>query len=202
MKTNLTLRNLTPLITLLALLFSTQVFAQPANDDCSGAIEFTIAPDEASCVEVPGTTIDATGSTEPADVCSGSWFGDDVWFKFTTGATLPEGSIIMKVNFGTEGADLPYVGMAVYESCGANEIPLLCFSDDAAEKNQLALYKGSLMTNHTYYLRIWSGGSINDESGTFRVCGYESPPDEDVVLWDGGQFDGGLQGLDNCRNFS
>ena len=194
MKTNLTLQNLTPLLLLLTFLFSKQILAQPANDDCTGAIEFTIGADEASCVEVEGTTVGATESSEPTSVCSGSWFADDVWFKFTTGSTLPEGSIVMKVNFGTEGADLLFVGMAVYESCGTNEIPILCFSDDVAEKNQLALHNGTLMTNHTYYLRIWSGGSPNDNTGTFRVCGFEAPPEEDIVLWDEGQFDGGLQG--------
>lgn len=192
MKTNFTLRRLTPLLTLVALLFSIHAYAQPANDNCSTATEITLAADEASCVPVTGNTVGATQSNTPTSVCSGSWFADDIWFKFTTGATIPDGSVVIKTEFGSVSGDVPAVGMAIYESCGMSEIPLSCFSSAEPEDNSLLVFSGSLMPNHTYYVRIWSGVSPNANSGTFRVCAYYNPPSTDVVLWDGGQFDGGL----------
>ena len=194
MKTNLTLRIFSTLLTLCALLFSVEVFAQPPNDECVDAIEFTIAADEASCVEVDGDTNGGTGSTEPASVCSGSWFGDDIWFKFTTPATVPNGALIIKSNFGTEAGDVLSVGMAIYESCDAGAEPLACFSSADPAENQLLVFSGNLLADATYYVRIWSGGSPTDNSGTFRVCGFWEEGSDDVVLWDGGQFDGGLNG--------
>ncbi len=193
MKTNLTSKNLIPSFTFVVLLFSTPFFAQPANDDCSGAFEFTIAADEASCVPVNGNTVGATGSTIPSNVCSTSWFGDDIWFKFTTDSNLPEGAIIIKAFFGTETGDIQAVGMAIYDTCSVEANPIFCFSSDDPNENQLEpFFTGNLLTDHTYYVRIWSGLSPNDNSGTFRVCGFYEPPSDDVVLWDGGQFDGGM----------
>ncbi len=200
MKTNLTLRNLTPLFTLLALLFSTQVFAQPANDDCANAFAVTIGVDEANCVPVEGSTVDGTPSTTPSSVCSGSWFGDDIWFSFTTGSTIPDNSITIKAFYGTEPGDLGQAGMGLYESCDLDAVPLTCFSD-APGRTTIEPYACQLIPNNTYYVRVWSAPGVNDNSGALRLCVFNSPPpppETDVILWGGnpgeGDFDGGLNG--------
>lgn len=61
------------------LFLSLMAFAQPANNNCAGAI---VLMPSASCVPVSGTTASATQS-QPA--CSGS-ANDDVWYTFTANA--------------------------------------------------------------------------------------------------------------------
>ena len=182
----------------LGLLMTANVmFAQPANDDCSGAIALTVAPDEASATPVAGTTSGATGSTSPTSVCSGSWFGDDVWYTFSTGATAPANGVTIKATAST-GSIFQPLGMAIYLGCGANEVPIACMSQTADDFMTLPF----LQSNMTYYVRMWSGGSATNNSGAFDIIVYENYVDPnqpvDVVLWGAnpgeGDFDGGLNG--------
>jgi len=170
---------------------SSTAFAQPANDDCANAVSFTLADDEASLVEAAGSTVGGTGSTEPASVCSGSWFGDDIWFSFTTGADFKSETIVVRSKFGTMGGDVLSVGMAVYPSCDAAAIPFGCFSSADPADTELILYTTNLELNTTYYVRVWSGGSPSDNSGTLRVCAFYGSEAPDIILWEE-QFDGGL----------
>jgi hypothetical protein len=182
----------------LGLLMTANVmFAQPANDDCSGAIALTVAPDEASATPLAGTTTGATASTSPTSVCSGSWFGDDVWYSFTTGATVPANGVTLKVTPST-GSIFQPLGMAIYLGCGANEVPIACMSQTADDFLSLPF----LQANTTYYVRMWSGGSATNNSGAFDIIVYENFVDPnqvvDVVLWGNnpgeGDFNGGLNG--------
>ncbi len=204
MKTNRTLRNFTLFLTLLALLFSTQVFAQPpANDDCANAFPVTIGVDEASCIPVAGSTVGGTASTTPESVCSGSWYQDDIWFSFTTDAVVPEDGYTIKAYYGTETGDLGQAGMALYNGCNADAIPLVCFSD-APGRVTIEPYSCEYLPNHTYYVRIWSAPDINTNSGALRLCVFNAPPpppppvDPDIILWGDmpgeGDFEGGLNG--------
>lgn len=176
------------------------MFAQPANDDCGGAIALTLAPDAASAVPVTATTVGATasGSTtgSPASVCSGSWYFDDVWFTFTTGATAPGAGITVEaVAIDT----FVPVGVAIYASCDTAALPIVCESQGADDFVSFPFV--SLQPNTTYQLRIWSGGA-SFNSGAFDIVVYENPfnpnAPADVVLWGNnpgeGQFDGSLNG--------
>jgi hypothetical protein len=184
------------LFSILALLFSANAYAQPANDDCSAAVALTIGADESECNETAGTTVGGTASTSPASVCSGSWFADDVWYSVTTPATVPDGALIVKVSYGTESADLPSVGMAFYADCGVDEVPFACFSDGTATLDEIKIFSGNLAPSTTYYIRLWSGITPTDNSGTFRICSYWEPGSNDVVIWGDtpgeGDFDGGF----------
>ncbi|MDX1410476.1 MAG: hypothetical protein R3330_20140, partial [Saprospiraceae bacterium] len=53
------------------------IYAQPANDNCSGAIPIELSADEGSLVTVVGDTRDGTGDAGVPNVCSGTWFMDD-----------------------------------------------------------------------------------------------------------------------------
>lgn len=173
------------------------MFAQPANDDCSGAIALTIAADEPSAVAVAGTTTGATGSTNPTSVCSGSWFGDDVWYTFTTGATVPANGVTVKVTPST-GSSFQPLGMAIYLGCGAGEVPIACMSQAADDFMSIPF----LQANTTYYVRMWSGNGATTFSGAFDIIVFENFVDPnqvvDVVLWGAnpgeGDFSGGLNG--------
>jgi hypothetical protein len=187
--------------TLLLCLITTLAFAQPANNDCTNATILTIASSLSTATPTSGTTLNATGSTNPTNVCSGSWFGDDVWYSFTTGATIPTNGIKIKVNPGT----ITPLGMAIYTGCGATEVPLQCFSEcNGSDSLNLPF----VQANQTYLIRLWSGcGSTTNTttgaitSGTFDILVYENPSNgsvSDVVLWGNitgqGDFNGGLNG--------
>jgi hypothetical protein len=186
------------ILSFLVLFISTNVFAQPANDDCSGALELTIGADEASCTPVAGNTVGATGSTTPASVCSGSWFGDDIWYSFTTPNELAEGGYIVKALFGGSTDDVLSVGLAVYSDCGNDSTPLYCFSDDDPERNSILIYPCNVSPNTTYYVRVWSTPTPTDNSGALEMCVFENQAEPETVLWGDqpgqGDFDGGLNG--------
>lgn len=186
----------------LGLLMTANVmFAQPANDDCGGAIALTVAADEASATPVSGTTTGATPSgaatNSPISVCSGSWFGDDVWYSFTTGAVVPANGVTVKV---TAAANSPFqvLGLALYAGCDTAAIPVGCMSQTADDNLSFPF----LQANTDYRVRVWSGGSANTNSGAFDIIVYENFVDPnqvvDVVLWGAnpgeGDFDGGLNG--------
>ncbi|MEM7102009.1 MAG: T9SS type A sorting domain-containing protein [Bacteroidota bacterium] len=187
-------------LTFICVLAASAMFAQPSNDNCANAIPVTVALSEATCVPVSGTTVDATGSATPESVCSGSWFGDDVWFSFATGALVPPGGVIVKALFGNDPDDVPAVGLAVYLSCGMAEIPLDCFSNGDGTQDSIRVNPSFLSPSTTYYIRVWSGGSVNDDSGTLSICAYEGEAyvENDVIIWGNnpgeGEFEGGLNG--------
>ncbi len=178
--------------------FSAVAIGQPSNDNCQNAFHLQIAPDEASCQLISATTVNATPSAFPNNVCSGISFADDVWFSFTTGSPVAEGAVIIRCYFSEPFADVPSVGMAVYESCNFSAQPLDCFSTADPERNEIVLFSGSLIPDQTYYVRVWSTPGMNENSGTFRICAFRQAPSDDVVLWGDdpgeGDFDGGMNG--------
>lgn len=187
----------------LTLLFSFCVLAilaiaQPANDDCSNAIPITLAANEAAAVATSGTTVNATASTTPTSICSGSWFGDDVWYTVSTGATVPSNGITLRVLTNQTGAMSP-LGMAVYTDCNATTAPISCFSAcNGADSLSLPF----VQANQTYYIRLWSGCSPTANSGLFSLYAFESYGSivniQDNVLWGDvsgqGDFSTGLNG--------
>lgn len=168
-------------------MMATVAFAQPANDDCSTAIALTIAADQASCVPTAATTVAATPSAASQYVCSGTWFADDVWFSFTTGATAPANGVTVEL-----GGAIPTFGMAMYLGCGIDEIPFNCFSDGLGTVTEASLR--GVQPNTTYYVRVWSGGGTNTNSGTFEICVFENAADTAVVLFEEDFSDPNLTG--------
>ena len=179
------------LLPLLILLFgSMNLFAQPANDDCSAPTAITLAADEASCVWVDGDTrmaVDATVITTTPGVCSGSWYIDDVWFSFSTGATVSEGGLVVQTEFGDQPDDVSGIGMSFYtNSCDATNVEFSCFSSGDGSTNSLSILCG-LEPNTSYLVRVWSGGNTTDDEGTFRICAYEAEAsgNSNTVFWGG-----------------
>ncbi len=199
MKNNFTINSRIAFLGML-LFLSTNMFAQPANDNCGDATMIILAADEASCVQVDGDTrmtVDATTVTGTPAVCSGSWYTDDVWFSVAVGATVPADGITIQCEFGSQPDDINEVGMGVYGSCDASEVALACFSN-APGRNTIQIQAACLAPNQTYIVRVWSAGSPTDNSGTFRICAYESEPSSinANVFWGDvegeGDFFGGL----------
>src|SRR4249920_1513744 len=128
---------------LLIVLFSwsASVWAQPANDDCSGAFNVVFSTSEANVVVTEGDTRGATASTIPASVCSSTFYTDDIFFKFTTPAVVDPAGIVIRVYFDNSvvASDVSAIGMALYESCDPGAIPSHCFSSTVPEDNHFTL---------------------------------------------------------------
>jgi len=92
--------------------------------------------------------------------------------------------MVVRSYFGTEADDVLSVGMALYFSCDTSSSPLLCFSSADPEEDRLTTSGVCLTPNTTYYIRIWSGGSISDNSGTLRVGAYGYAGTTDNILWE------------------
>lgn len=174
------MRQLITFSLLFALVLSANVaFAQPANDDCANATALTIAASEAACSPTAATTIGATQSSAGL-VCSGSWFADDVWFSFTTGATVPAHGVGIKLA-GAGATPIPTFGMSVYTDCGTSATPFQCFSNGDGTQFDIQTF---VDPNTTYYIRVWSGGSPTANAGTFEICVYERAPSTALVIWE------------------
>lgn len=136
----------------------------PDNDECAEALPLSVAPDKASCSELAGTTINATQS-EPAPSCSFTWYDDDVWYTFETGADLPETGIVISVDHEEHDGS----GIAVYDSCGGNELGCISSSVD----DSLLINSADLQPNTSYIVRVWSPTADASAQSDFTICAYE-----------------------------
>ena len=177
--------------------------AQPANDNCSGAIDLPVADSETNAVLIDGdtrNTVDEASAGIP--VCSGNFYRDAVWYKFTAPATPYPNGFSIKIYYGDQPDDFASPGVALYASCDgdpANQ-PLFCANAPAGDRIFFGEICPELTPGATYYVRVWSNdGPAADWQagwGTFRIAAFENDPPAEVynVLWDEGQFDGGLNG--------
>ena len=176
---------------------SVLTFAQPANDDCSTPTLLVVGADAASCTPVAGDTrgtVDATTVAGP-EVCSASWYTDDVWFSFETGATPPQFGVTVEVRLDANNAtELMEQGMAIYLDCETTSEPIDCFSDVAGRRT-ITFPPQCLDPNSSYLIRLWSAPEPIINAGTFSICAYEAqeitPVDTDVVIYEE-TFDNGL----------
>lgn len=190
---------------------SIAAFAQPANDNCSGAIDLLVAATQADCVPLSGDTRMTTDGANAGipNPCSVNFMRDDVWYKVVAPDPVPSYGWTIKFEIGSVGTDVTSVGFALYNSCDAvpGNVPLYCAaSNPDGELVLTSLCPANIIPGNTYYLRVWSGtGSAADYllgAGTFRVCAFlnEDQGDGSVVnvLWGDqpgeGDFGGGLNG--------
>ncbi len=212
----LQLTNLRALLTLVALSACTMLFAQPANDNCSGAISLTLAPNEASAVWTNGTTlntVDAAGVVGPT-VCSTNFYRDDVWYKLTIPTSSTKKAFTIKIDNTTPGG-MTLAGMAIYptNSCAASNAPYICGNFAAGDLTQFRLGLECFTPGSEILVRVWSGdgtaANYKTGEGTFRIAAfYSDDASLGTVLWGNngeGSFNGGLNGWTttsaSCNNF-
>lgn len=143
-----------------------QLWAQPANDDCSGAIELTTVANYCSGnAEFTNANATLSGPAQP------SCFPDitnDVWFEFTAIATTLQVTVIGATNNPNipAGGTLENPQFVIYSgNCGSlNEVA--CASDGFGT-NIIESFAGPLTVGQTYYIRV-DGRSGN--TGTFQLC--------------------------------
>jgi len=194
-KTQHTMKGILRFSSLFALLvlWATTAWAQPANDDCDQAFEVVYSPTEAGATLTAGDTRGATASTTPSNVCSGSWYTDDIWFYLNTPAVVPTNGIVVRVYFNNavNPTDVPAIGMAIYNSCDVNEAPIACFSSDDPTMDRIELSGFCTEPNEDYYIRVWSTGATPDTEGTFEVGAYANETSVNPLWWE--TFEGGLE---------
>lgn len=194
-------RFLSAFVFVLASLSSIAVFAQPANDLCSGAIELTLGGSEATAVYTAGTTVGTVdGATTPGpSVCSGNFYRDDVWYKFTIPVDSTGKSITIRVNNAVANGITP-VGMAVYTSnaCDATNAPYLCTNFAATDDARFKFSTDCAGVGKEILVRVWSavGGATdwNTGEGAFEISAFYS--DENAAtptLW-GDKGEGSFNG--------
>ncbi len=139
------------------------LIAQPANDNCTGAISLTVGT---SCSYISGST---TSATQTFAGCIGN-ADDDVWYTFVATAT----SHTVQVQ---SGASFDAVFQVYSGSCGGTS--LIC--RDATGSGGLETYTlTGLTVGNTYWIRVYHYYS-GSGSGNFQICVTipASPPAND-----------------------
>lgn len=132
-------------------------FAQPTNNDCSGAILLT-ASTNASCNPYSATTNAAT-QTMAAGLCNGK-ADDDVWFTFVAASTT---QVITVYGMGLQDSVIELFS----GSCGS--LTYIACSDGSYTLTE-SLLAGSLVIGTTYYVRVYSYGTGQAYAGAFNIC--------------------------------
>ena len=159
----------------LIIFLSTPVYAQPANDDCSGAITITPSLLGDPIVYTSATTVAATQST-PAASCNATVTDDDVWFNFTPASS----SIVLRFNNVKNNANGngASVGYALYtNACPALGTEINCEAN-AFFFSGYRIFDG-LTPGTSYSLRIFSAGTTINLNFDVAVQNLPSAPAND-----------------------
>ena len=179
------------------------LFAQPANDECAGAIE--IIDIVKSCTDATVGEFSNEGAT-PTNFSVGSCTsnnGNDVWYRFTAIATDLTLSIIGNTGQQSSGGTLrqPEAELYVDNNCAGTFQSLEC--ERGTSSDVVELYQGGLIPGQSYLIRVQGR---NGGEGTFKMClnNYFPPvdPGSDLeiasVLCDKSQFV--IQKIDGTGN--
>lgn len=146
--------------------FCTFVFAQPANNDCSGATQLTPSSTTTCSSPANGTVANATASSGVPAACAGN-ANDDVWYRFTATAT----SHAIRV----AGASAFDAVFAVYSgTCGALTLVNSCVDERGNGVMEEAVFN-SLTIGQQYYIRVYDFAASMPSTPTFTIC-VSAPP--------------------------
>ncbi len=143
---------------MLAALTPTLSMAQPANDDCPGAIELIPT---ATCVPTNGTVAAATQSI-PSISCAGftGTANDDVWYRFTA---TDVAHTIQVTTFS--GFDV----VLDLRSGACNGTNIDCADVVSANATEVLNATG-LTVGNTYYIRLYHWGGNIPANTSFTIC--------------------------------
>ncbi|MBL7980181.1 MAG: T9SS type A sorting domain-containing protein [Flavobacteriales bacterium] len=146
--------------------------AQPANDDCAGAIELFPG---ASCVPVSGTVAGATASLPGTVLCDGfnATPDDDVWYKFTATSSVHQIRVQGSPNFDA-------VIQLLEGAC--NGSPIIC-RDIVSAGGVEILDVSALTIGQQYLIRVFHWSASVPATTTFSICVGPSlvPPNDNCV---------------------
>ncbi len=126
---------------LISLIFlgSFNLWAQPANNDCSHAVQLNLQPLTAPVY----THANLGGATETTPACSGNT-STDIWFSFTAQST--GNSIFLP---SQSGLDLAF---EILDACGGNSIA--CVDNNSTNVSE-SYYNNNFIVGHTYYIKVF-----------------------------------------------
>ena len=140
--------------------------AQPANDECIGAL---FLPDASSYCSTVGelSNVGATTSPQAKPFCQPDEVQRDVWVSFRATATNVSVSVVGRLP-RDGGGTLEAPQLVLYGGeggCGALE-EVACVSDPF-ESNVVQVLADSLQPGELYYVRL---GARDGNVGTFKLC--------------------------------
>lgn len=148
------------------LLCASVVFAQPANDNCTGAIQLTPSGTTSCSSPVTGTVAGATASSGVPTACTGD-ANDDVWYTFIATST----SHAVRVS-GASSFDAVF---AVYAgTCGTLTQVNNCVDERGNGIMEEAVFSG-LTIGQQYYIRVYDYDGDIPSTPTFTICVTASP---------------------------
>lgn len=157
---------------IILILSSFDAFAQPANDDCTGAIDLT----SNIGVTCSNTTFSFNGNENNSGIDApscGSYSGKDLWYKFT----MPNDSAV-RIKASAE-VNIDDLALSVYSgTCGGTLTEIACdddsnpdpFPDSLFPQVDISESGGSIL-----YIRVWD---LNDfgAGSSFNLCLYKVDP--------------------------
>ncbi len=154
----------------LLIFLSGAAYAQPANDECTAAINISTVPYGVTCsASVSAVTTGATLSSISTS-CAPTSSNDDVWYTFTATAST---HFLRYSNFVITSGTGTLIGYTLYSGTCAAPVQVSCvlsFGSAGAGSTPLS----GLTAGTTYLLRLFASGSAN--SATFDFCVQDPPP--------------------------
>ncbi len=141
------------------------VYAQPVNDECTGAILITNLDNWCSD-RLAFNNVAATESAQAKPGCfPNNQASEDIWFTFIAEAATVSVAVIGDIP-NTPGGTLDDPQLAIYSGNCLNLTEIECFSD-AFNENAAQTYGGPLTVGARYYIRV---SARNGANGSFQLC--------------------------------
>ena len=148
--------------------FDICITSPPANDNLNNAQEVAVNPlwqcSDAS--NQSGNTLGATPSTTPTTTetgCAGT--DDDVWYKFTATSNIH----IISLNSIVGSPYSVTFNHSIYS--GTANAPVLKYCSTSLQS-----VATELTPNEVYYIRVYTAGTMQGNSATFKICVSSPPP--------------------------
>jgi hypothetical protein len=141
------------------------VATPPANDECTGAFNMSIAN---GCNSIPGNMAGATASAQPlGGSCTGP-LAYDVWYRFTA---INSTATIQLSSYGTNfGANR---GVEILSGTCGSLTSLSCGSTSGT--GTLSVTATGLTSGNTYYVRVYSTATPSPNGDArFNICATSS----------------------------
>lgn len=154
------------LIAIALSLITTQLFAQPSNDECVNAISLNDVTNWCSQI-AEFSTNGATESVQGSPGCfPNNQTSNDIWFSFVAQGTVLNVSVVGNNSNNSPGGTLNDPQVAIYSGNCSNPLEEECISD-AFNTNAVETFVSSIIPGETYFLRV---SARNGAVGTFQMC--------------------------------
>ena len=160
------------LFTLSFLLTGLNSWAQPANDNCAGAIQIPMGGPNV-CIPITGDNTDATSSAITPGCAQ--YLGFEIWFKVIVPSTG-----LANVETSSVDGGIGDSGLAAYSGT-CDDLTLIACNDDGGEGLFSLLELSNLTPGETIYFAVWEYGG--NAFGEINICAYQPPPCADLDLF-------------------